>query len=318
MRSLFLAFLLSGVFVACSSQKTHDSLDAAIAAAGSNSRDILIIVSKSDECHACSLLEKNILTNPQWKPESLYEVVRIDLTEKLKKEHPELWKSGDTIQTRYGARWFPAIILTDSRGMPYHIGGYDESSPEEVFKLLEGRTKERRHELAAILAKATNGMKARAALHKLKEWGVDTAYHKLKALAMGGSRDPGFAIELVEYWTALGDLKKREEWLRVLETGWPQAWRDTLVRLDVEQIEKNEFEKMEWKAARAKLEPLMAKKPLGIAASRLYAALGEVAYQLRERGPCLGYFSQALEHAPEGKLKTMLTNRLAYLKKNSF
>jgi len=310
--------LMLAVFAACSAERTHDSLDSAVKAAGSSAKDILIIVSKSDECHACSQLEQNVLTNAAWNPWRLYEVVKVDMTEALKKSDPERWQGGRQLQARYGARWFPVIVLTDSRGLPYHIGGYNEASAEEFFRTLEERTRERRPELAALLAKATNGAKARVALTRLREWGVDTAYHQLKALAMGGSKDPEYAVELVDYFTALGDLSRRDQWLRVLETGWPQVWRDTLVRQGVDEIEKTEFERFEWKQARVKLERLLERKPAGAAASRLHVALGEVAYQLRERTTCIGHFTRALETAPPGSQRDSIADRLRYLQSQQF
>jgi thioredoxin-related protein len=310
--------LLGALFVNCSSAETHASLESAIKAAQSSSKNILIIISKSDECHACSLLERNVLTNPAWNPQKKYEVVMLDMTEEVKTSSPKKWSTGMQLQTRYGTRWYPAIILTDVRGLPYHIGGYDESSPVDFMQLLETRSQQRGPEMRALLAKATNGAKARAALARLHDWGVDTAYHQLKALAMSGNKDPRYAIELVDYWTALGDNTRRDEWLRVLEIGWPQAWRDTMVRQAVEAIEKNEFERYEWKQARQKLETLIARKPQGAVASKLYAALGETAYQLRERDVCLRYIEMAWQLAPEGKLKDGLRDRLQYLATQKF
>lgn len=306
------------VLSACSGTRMHDSLDSAIQAARSSAKDILVIVSQSDECLACSLLEKNVLTNSAWHPWQGYEVVLVDMSEDMKTKSPEHWQNGRQIQARYGACWFPVVALADSDGLPYHLGEYAGESATEFSRMLEARTRKRRPELVTLLAKATNGANAKLALERLREWGVDTAYHHLKALALASTQDPRYAVELVDYFTAVGDFSQRAHWLSVLESGWPQLWRDTLVRQDIEKIRQNEFERFEWKEARLKLEKLFERKPSGAVASLLYAALGEVAYQLRERARSIEHFTKALETALPGKERESLADRLRYLQSQQF
>jgi len=315
------AYLLCAIvfFAACSSgDKTFDSLESASERALKSDRDILLIVSSSDECHACVDLYARVLTNPAWKPERDFVVCLLDQTELLKREKPERHAANERLKARYGIRFYPTVLLCGAKGQPYFRGGYNGQDVAQFTREIADMRQSRRGELAGMLAKATNAAKARIALGRLREWNVDATYYNLKALAMGGAKTPELAIELADYWFECSDHAQLKHWLGVLEQKWPDAHRDTVIRHAVKDVERGPMERMEWKTALGRLEPFAAKQPGGSAGFALYSALAEIHYQLRERQPAIASLEKALPLAVGSKQRERTAERLAYLKKQDF
>jgi len=306
-------------------QRENQSLEEAVREAKKRNTDILLLVTKSDECFACSLLEENVLQNPDWTPEKNFAVCRIDHTAKLREEAPEVWREQELLFLRYGIDSFPTILLCDSEAWPYYKGHYnDEPAAEFLARLLDARAL-RGAKLRSLLASAqaegsqTGGPQTAAlALDILAEWGVDSAYYQLKALAAPDAPDARYAVELARYWFLQGVPEEARVWEDFLQKKWPEARRDFDIWRTLRDVEEHESQAFDWEAAWGRLAPLWGQAASGETKYQLASALGELAWQLRRRDECILYFRRACDYAPDDRVKDLLQNRLRSLEAQDF
>jgi thioredoxin-related protein len=302
---------------ACGSRE-YASIEKSAEEAQKQNKDILLIVTMSDECYACNLLEENVFQDKHWTPEDSFIVCHIDHTANLKKDAPEVWQAQELFFLRFGIDSFPTVMLCTPEAWPYYKGTYHDEDAAVFLEYLEEIRAERSDLLAALLKTAAAAEEAEAALTQLEEWGVAQPYHQLKALAAPHASGARYAVELAQYWSLQNEQEQAGVWEKFLQEKWPDAWQDYRIWLALRDVEKNEQERCEWAAAWAKLSPLWGQAVGSEAKYQLAAALGELAYQLRRRDACLQYFRLAYTHAPDARMKSVLARRLEILETQDF
>ncbi len=130
----------------------QDDLEAAFKVARRSGRDVLVNFTARRYCHACTLLKKQVLMQPEFLDyvQTRFVLVEIDKsileddatkTEKLRRM--EAW------QFQYRAGSVPTVFLLDANGRPYGITHHRDSGPGKFVEFLSKCqiARERRDEL---------------------------------------------------------------------------------------------------------------------------------------------------------------------------
>lgn len=146
-RSLVVAFSLSlgagGVGGTSTPAGFTDNLDEALAEAGRSGKMVYACFSGSDWCGWCKMLEKEVLSKPEFVEgvKDDFVLVYIDspsnknlLSDRAKKENPKLVQ-------KYGIPGFPTALLLDAKGEKMATTGYRKGGPEKYAKHLKSLKK---------------------------------------------------------------------------------------------------------------------------------------------------------------------------------
>ena len=120
--------------VAASSQaRWFSDYDAAVAVAEKEGKDLLVDFSGSDWCHACIMLEEEVLQHAAWFEAASkdYVLVALDFPrgDKAKALVPNP-KRNDELMAKYHVTHFPTVLLMTTDGVPFAMTGYQPGGPK--------------------------------------------------------------------------------------------------------------------------------------------------------------------------------------------
>lgn len=153
--------------------------------AAKENKDILIDFTGSDWCAACAALKKAVWSTDVFKQEAPKHFVLLELDFPQQKPLPkELEAQNEKLQALYEIKSFPTVLLTDAKGRPYAMTGYDENlkTPEAYNDHLATlrKVKAARDEGLKKAEAAPEPDKAKALYEALKTMGTEiaTTYYK--------------------------------------------------------------------------------------------------------------------------------------------
>lgn len=134
-------------------------MDAAIAQAKDQGKDILVDFSGSDWCHWCNVLDKEVFQTEEFaSAKDDFVLLSLDFPQdrsemtKAQMEHNEKWRQ------KFAVGGFPVIFLLDNTGRPYAQTGYRKGGSVEYLKHLgELQVIRQKRDDAMTMAKATEG-----------------------------------------------------------------------------------------------------------------------------------------------------------------
>ena len=112
----------------------HTDYGQAVEAAKSSSKPIFILFTGTNWCPACGLLERNVLSHPQFNK---------DISDKfvfLKAEFPDNSERGfstspyRSLKDRYGIQAYPTMIVVDVHGNRLFVVDYQNAGPEKYMQ----------------------------------------------------------------------------------------------------------------------------------------------------------------------------------------
>lgn len=121
--------------------KWHTSIEKARKQAAEEKKPIIMLFTGSDWCHWCIKLEKEILSQKEFKAWAGGNAVLFiaDFPQGKKPGEKEM-KQNRKLQGEYGVKGYPTIIVTDAEGKKLGQTGYQKMTPAEYTKHLEGFT----------------------------------------------------------------------------------------------------------------------------------------------------------------------------------
>lgn len=123
------------------------------ATAAKEGKDLLIDFTGSDWCGWCIKLRKEVFDLDAFKtagPKN-FVLVELDFPQNKSKQSKETQEQNTKLQTQFGIRGFPSIVLADAQGRPYAQTGYQAGGPEKYLPHLD--------ELRAVKAKRDEAWK---------------------------------------------------------------------------------------------------------------------------------------------------------------
>ena len=107
----------------------YTNIDAAIADASANNRQILLVISGSDWCPPCKKLEKQVLSHKDFKKIASQSLVLVKADFPRKAQKPEIKKQAQEVVRRYPYDGFPTVYLLgpDGKVLDKKVGFADES-----------------------------------------------------------------------------------------------------------------------------------------------------------------------------------------------
>ncbi|HXG13035.1 MAG TPA: trypsin-like peptidase domain-containing protein [Gemmataceae bacterium] len=165
----------------------QQDLEAAKQQAAEQNKDILIYFDASDWCPYCIRLTQRVLLAPtfQERARQQFVFVRLDFPRgpvaKAKVQDPA---RNERLQKLFEVEGFPSLILTDEKGLPYAITGYQEGDADRYLAHLEElrQLRAQRDKLLEAVASARGATRleaAKAALSFLDECNVIGHYGHL-------------------------------------------------------------------------------------------------------------------------------------------
>lgn len=159
--------------------------EAAKAMAAKEQKDILMDFTGSDWCVSCAALKKEVWDKDVFKQEAPkhFVLLMVDYPQQ-KPLSAELTAQNEKLQATYNIDKFPTLLLTDAKGRPYAMAGYDEKllGPEAYNQLFADLQKVRTaRDTAFKKAEGAQGKAKALALYEgLKSMGseVTAAYYK--------------------------------------------------------------------------------------------------------------------------------------------
>ncbi|BCX47655.1 thiol-disulfide thioredoxin [Haloferula helveola] len=155
---------------------THD-FAAAKKQAAEEDKSLLIDFTGSDWCGWCIKLNEEVFQHDPFKEgvKDKFVLVELDFLRDKSKLSEETQKQNEELQSEYGIKGFPTILLTDAEGKPFARTGYQQGGPEKYVKhldeLLEAR--KTRDEAFAKAEKSEGVDKAKALVEALNAMGLE-------------------------------------------------------------------------------------------------------------------------------------------------
>lgn len=104
---------------------------AALAAAKSGDRKVLLYFTGSDWCGWCKRLTREILATPEFAAYAAEELVLVKLDfPRALPQPPELVKQNEQLARRYRIRGYPTVVMLDASGRTLARLGYQEGGPQ--------------------------------------------------------------------------------------------------------------------------------------------------------------------------------------------
>lgn len=136
--------------------------------AAESSKDLLIDFTGSDWCGWCIKLNDEVFKHDAFKNgvKDSFVLVELDFPQDGTKVTAEVREQNTKLKEVYGVEGFPTILLTDAKGRPYALTGYQEGGPEKyVAHLNELRAKRTARDEAFAAAEKLEGVAKAKALH---------------------------------------------------------------------------------------------------------------------------------------------------------
>ncbi len=132
--------------VGATSEKSADlwqtNFTAAQAQAQKENKMLLLDFTGSDWCGWCSKLKVEVFSQELFKKEAPREFILVELDFPKKSQLEEgLAKQNQALSKAYGITGFPAIVLTDAKGLEFARTGYQAGGPKAYLNHLQGFVK---------------------------------------------------------------------------------------------------------------------------------------------------------------------------------
>lgn len=290
---------LTGLFLlaSCSGATAIADPVAALAAAAREKRPLIIIFTDREDCHACALLQSEILDTKQWKQfldDGQYIISMTDLSRKTTAPAART----DLIRN-FSITHFPTVILVSTAGIPYALTGYREGGADGWIAHLQALAARQEKVITGLLASPVAN--AASLLDRLAGWKL-THLHAatLEQLAVA----PALALDI---------RLRAAAWLYRIRQGQGDSARTAAVlanirRLDPERaavledraaldaVENTLFPGCRWQEALDALRKLAPRDPQGRA--RQLDLAGQCLYQLGDYRQAEDHFRRALDLTP--------------------
>lgn len=115
-----------------------DDMDAAMAQARAQGKDLLLDFTGSDWCPPCMALKREVFDTPAFADAVRDQFVLVELD--FPRQHalaPETAEQNAAWSDRLGVVGFPTIVLADAQGRPYAVTGYQPGGAAAYVKHLE-------------------------------------------------------------------------------------------------------------------------------------------------------------------------------------
>jgi thioredoxin-related protein len=164
--SVFASVTLLNAAIAGGAGWTHD-FGAATKQAAAEGKELLLDFTGSDWCPPCAMLEKEVLSKPDFTKTASekFVLVELDFPKDSSKIPAETRKQNEELNARYGIQGYPSILLCDADGRPYAISsGYVEGGPQTFLKHIDSlRARKAARDAAFTSASSASGVdKAKA------------------------------------------------------------------------------------------------------------------------------------------------------------
>lgn len=130
-----------GVVSTISGAEDHwsENVDAALATAKSEQKDLLLNFTGSDWCQFCIQLDKDVLGNEEFikQASAHFVLVKLDFPKNTEGMSEQVLRQNAEWQKRLGVEAFPTIALLDSELRPYAFTGFREGTADQYWAHLE-------------------------------------------------------------------------------------------------------------------------------------------------------------------------------------
>ncbi len=127
---------------------------AAMKKAAAEKKDMLLDFSGSDWCGWCIRLDKEVFDHKEFMEVASKDFVFVMLDfPRNKSLAPELKAQNEQLQKKYGQQGFPSVYLTDARGRPYALTGYEPGGVKAYLKNLS-QLREKKIKFDRLMTKA--------------------------------------------------------------------------------------------------------------------------------------------------------------------
>jgi uncharacterized protein YyaL (SSP411 family) len=260
-----------------------DNMEAVMAQARAEKKDLLVNFSGSDWCGWCIRLANEVFSKKEFTDEApkTFVLVELDFPRDKSKVTPQTQRQNQKWQQKLGVRGFPSIFLLDAAGRPYAKTGYRRGGPKPYIAHLAALAKIRaaRDAAFATAAKADGVAKARALDKGLGT--MDTA------LAMKAYQDVVKQVLALDAGGKAG-LKKKYE-----------------LQYDINKVTELAA-KRDIPGALKAVDALIAKhKPAGQQAQELYIMKSQFCFMSGDRKQSKALLYKAIEAAPDTRSAAM-------------
>lgn len=130
---------------------------AAMKKAAAEKKDMLLDFSGSDWCGWCIRLDKEVFSQKEFIKAASKDFVFVilDFPRDKSLTTPQLQQQNYELKKKYGAQYFPTVILTDAKGMPYAQTGYLKGGPKAYLAHL-AEFRKANIQVAELMSKADN------------------------------------------------------------------------------------------------------------------------------------------------------------------
>lgn len=273
----------------------YSTIEEALAAARAENRDVLVDFSGSDWCGWCIRLNEEVFDTPAWRDTGAKRFLLVELDFPRRRQLPDSQRLyNERIRDQFGVTGFPTVFVLDSAGRAYARTGYQEGGPAEYLAHLDAFAP-RKGEIGRLLADPDRAASLPRLLHLAERWEVEGAWLDLKEqIAETSPASPAGVQAAREAALAAfrrGDTAKQAKFVAIVRASDPAAADLVETAIDLERDIVPLMRQGDWRAARAALDPFVARKGEAGQAALYYAALcegrlgnTEAAVALLERG----------------------------------
>lgn len=291
---------LSGLFLlaACSGATAIADPLAALATAARDKRPLIIIFTDREDCHACALLQSEILDTKPWKKfldDGRYIISATDLSRKTTAP-----AARTNLIRHFSLTHFPTVILVNTAGIPYALTGYREGgAPGWIAHL---RALQARQEMILTRLLAAPAANAASLLDRLEGWQL-THLHAaaLEQLAVAPALAVNIrlraAAHLYRIRQGQGDSARTAAALANIRRLDPERAAVLEDRAALDAVENAFFPGCRWQEALDALHKLAPRDPQGRA--RQLDLAGQCLYQLGDYRQAEDHFRRALALTPD-------------------
>lgn len=196
-----LALAMTASFATAAGDEWMTDFEAAKKKAAAEKKDLLVDFTGSDWCGWCIKLVDEVFKHDAFKQgvADKFVLVELDFPRDKSKLSEETQKQNAALQTKYGVRGFPTILLLDAKGRPYAQTGYQKGGPEAYLTHLDELRAKRaeRDEALAAADKLAGVEKAKALVKALKTLPEDHLSHYSDITEQVAKLDPEDATGFV-------------------------------------------------------------------------------------------------------------------------
>jgi len=310
--------MMAGLSVPAAAQGHFTNLEAAIAAAQKDGKDILVDFTGSDWCGWCIRLRKEVFDTKAWTEaaKSLYVFVEIDFPRK-KKLSAEARRYNEALSNRFGVRGYPTIFVLDSDGTAYAKTGYKRGGAKAYLRHL-AQLANRKDQISPLRAKCSaddKGERLRAVealLAKYKQWHVAHLQTRLEeqAVDLGSEHSGEYAAQLAEYFATNSNDEKYGKYLEICRKHDPEKAMSIEVETALQRKVLPLANKADWSGALDEVRTILKKAGNSKASQPAYYLAGVLAYRQHDTTACLRYLEKGVSAAPRtqlaGKMKAIV------------